>query len=52
MDDAEVEDEKVDHVDDYVNYSSTINEKELEIPLPIEQVIEENYEDEDWCLVC
>jgi hypothetical protein len=53
MDDAEVEDEKVYHVDNnYVNYSCTIEEKEMEIPLPVEQVKEESYEDEDWCLVC
>ncbi|MCI07776.1 hypothetical protein A2U01_0028845 [Trifolium medium] len=51
MDDAEVEDEKVDHVDNYVNYSCTIDEKEVKIPLPIEQIKEEKYEDEDWCLV-
>ncbi|GAU13129.1 hypothetical protein TSUD_174290 [Trifolium subterraneum] len=51
MDDAEVEDEKVDHINNYVNYSSTQDEKEVEIPLSIEQVKEEIYEDEDWCLV-
>jgi len=42
MDDDDVEDE-------HVNYSCTLDE-EVVIPMTVEQVTEEKYED-DWCLV-
>ncbi|RHN60857.1 hypothetical protein MtrunA17_Chr4g0030371 [Medicago truncatula] len=49
MDDDDVEDECVDHVDFNVNYSCTLGE-EAGFPMTEQQVTEEKYED-DWCLV-
>nr|XP_004488942.1 uncharacterized protein LOC101494321 [Cicer arietinum] len=50
VDDDEVEYESGDYVDYHVNYSCSLDE-EVVGSLHIEQVEEEKYEDEDWCLV-
>ncbi|CAL5191679.1 unnamed protein product [Lathyrus oleraceus] len=57
VDDDDVKDESVvEHVDDDddAKNSCTLDEKEVEYPLRVEQVKEEKYEEEeeeDWCLV-